>query len=128
MFQQVTKGIKISVRTQYEGNFLKNNVLHFAFKYTVRIENQTRDVVQLTKRHWKIMESNRRPQYVDGKGVIGQKPIIQAGEAHSYQSGCLLTSPIGAMKGYYTMVNFTSTEQFEVEIPLFKLFSPFALN
>ena len=128
MFQQVTKGIKISVRTQYEGNFLKNNVPHFAFKYSVRIENQTRDVVQLTKRHWKIMESNKRPQYVDGNGVIGKKPVIKSGESHSYHSGCLLTSPVVAMKGYYTMVNFTSTEQFEVEIPLFKLFAPFALN
>jgi ApaG protein len=128
MIQQVTKGIKISVLTKYEGAFLKNNVPHYAFRYTIRIDNQSKDVVQLLNRHWKIMESNRRPHYVEGSGVIGKKPILKSGATHTYQSNCLLTSPIGAMKGYYTMVNFTSTEEFEVEIPVFKLAATFALN
>ncbi len=128
MFQQVTKGIKISVLTAYEGDFIKNNIPHYAFRYTVRIENQSKDVVQLINRHWKIMESNRRPHFVDGSGVIGKKPILKSGGIHTYQSNCLLTSPIGAMTGYYTMVNFTSTQEFDVEIPTFKLAATFALN
>lgn len=128
MFQQVTKGIKISVLTKYEGAFLKNNKLNYAFGYTIRIENQSKDVVQLTNRHWKIMESNRRPHYVEGPGVIGKKPILKSGETHTYNSNCLLTSPIGAMNGYYTMVNFSSAQEFEVEIPTFKLAATFALN
>jgi len=128
MFQQVTRGIKISVRTKFEGTFIKNNVPNYAFRYTVRIENQGKDVVQLTNRHWKIMESNRRPHYVEGAGVIGKKPILKSGEAHTYQSNCLLTSPIGAMSGYYTMVNFSSAQEFEVEIPSFNLAATFALN
>ncbi|MFT5755139.1 MAG: ApaG protein, partial [Flavobacterium sp.] len=43
-------------------------------------------------------------------------------------SGCLLTSPIGAMKGHFNMINFTSTRSFKVEIPTFKLSATFALN
>ena len=45
MFQQVTKGIKISVLTKYQGALLKKNIPSYAFRYTVRIENQGKDVV-----------------------------------------------------------------------------------
>ena len=76
MFQQVTKGIKISVLTKYQGALLKNNIPSYAFRYTVRIENQGKDVVQLINRHWKIMESNRRPMFIDGAGVIGKNPSL----------------------------------------------------
>lgn len=128
MFQQVTKGIKISVLTKYEGALLRNNQANYAFRYTIRIENQSKDVVQLINRHWKIMESNRRPHFTEGSGVIGKKPVLKSGETHTYQSSCLLSSPIGAMNGYYTMVNFSSAQEFEVEIPTFKLAATFALN
>jgi len=44
--------------------------------------------------------------------VIGKKPVLKPGESHTYTSGCLLTSPFGAMAGYYKMVNFTTTRKF----------------
>ncbi|MCP4802139.1 MAG: ApaG domain, partial [Bacteroidetes bacterium] len=47
MVQQITKGIKICVETKYEGTFYKNYEVHFAFAYTVTIENQSNDSVQL---------------------------------------------------------------------------------
>ena len=47
MVQQVTRGIKISVQTDFEGTFYKNNKTHYAFKYKVTIENRSKDSVQL---------------------------------------------------------------------------------
>ena len=41
MIQQVTRGIKISVKTKFEGSFLKENVPHHAFMYFITIENQS---------------------------------------------------------------------------------------
>ncbi|MEM6866147.1 MAG: Co2+/Mg2+ efflux protein ApaG, partial [Bacteroidota bacterium] len=35
MFTQVTKGIKVSVQTTFEGTFFKNYKVHYAFGYTV---------------------------------------------------------------------------------------------
>ena len=67
-------------------------------------------------------------EVVDGEGVIGKKPVIKPGESYTYSSGCLLSSPIGAMKGYFNMVNFTSTRSFRVMIPTFKLSATFAIN
>lgn len=128
MFTQVTKGIRVSVKTSFEGTFFKNYKMHYAFGYTIVIENQSEHTVQLTARHWDILDTLKEKETIDGEGVIGKKPVIRPGKSHTYSSGCLLSSPIGAMKGYYTMVDFTSTESFEVDIPTFKFSAPFALN
>ncbi|KAB8151374.1 ApaG protein [Kordia periserrulae] len=128
MIQQVTRGIKISVETSFEGTFFKNYKMHFAFGYQITIENQSKDSVQLTSRHWQIFDALNNIELVDGEGVIGKKPVLKPGESHTYQSGCLLASPIGAMRGHYNMVNFTTTKKFRVFIPTFKLCAPFALN
>ncbi|WP_445714889.1 Co2+/Mg2+ efflux protein ApaG [Flavobacterium sp.] len=128
MVSQITKGIKISVLTSFEGTYFKNYKIHFAFSYRVTIENQSKDSVQLTTRHWEIYDALNNLEVVDGEGVIGKKPVIKPGESYTYSSGCLLSSPIGAMKGYFNMVNFTSTRSFRVVIPSFKLSAPFAIN
>jgi ApaG protein len=126
MVQQVTKGIKISVETTFEGSFYKNYKIQYAFGYTVTIENQSKDSVQLNARHWEILDALNNVETVSGEGVIGKKPVLQPGESHTYTSGCLLTSPFGAMQGHYSMVNFTTTKKFQVTIPTFKLSAPFA--
>jgi len=128
MVQQVTSGIKISVETSFEGTFYKNYKVHFAFGYKVTIENQSKDSVQLNSRYWKILDALNNVEIVEGEGVIGKKPVLKPGESHTYNSGCLLTSPFGAMQGHYNMVNFTNTNKFKVIIPNFKLSAPFALN
>ena len=112
MIQQITRGIKITVDTDYNGSFLKDNVLHFAFAYQIEIENQSKSSVQLLTRHWKIIETMNKNQYVNGTGVKGKKPIINPGEVHKYKSGCLLSSAFGAMKGTYTMIDLSSTKKY----------------
>ncbi len=128
MVQQVTKGIKISVETTFEGTFYKNYKVQFAFGYKVTIENQSKDAVQLNARHWTILDALNNVETVSGEGVIGKKPVLQPGESHAYNSGCLLSSPFGAMQGHYEMVNFMNTKKFKVTIPTFKLSAPFAIN
>ncbi len=128
MVSQITRGIKISVSTSFEGTYFKNYKLHFAFSYEITIENHSKDSVQLVSRHWEIYDSLNNIEIVDGEGVVGKKPVLKPGESHTYSSGCLLTSPIGAMQGYFNMINFTSTRNFRVIVPTFKLSAPFALN
>ncbi|MEM6516331.1 MAG: Co2+/Mg2+ efflux protein ApaG [Bacteroidota bacterium] len=128
MIQQVTSGIKISVETEFEGTFYKNYKVHFAFGYKITIENQSRDSVQLNSRYWTIQDALNNTKTVEGEGVIGKQPIILPGEYHTYNSGCLLTSPFGAMHGHYNMTNFTTSSDFQVIIPVFKLSAPFAIN
>lgn len=128
MVSQITNGIKISVKTNFEGTYLKNNKIHFAFTYEITVENQSKDPVQLLARHWDIYDSLSNQEQVDGEGVLGLQPIIKAGKQHRYASGCLLASSLGSMKGYYHMMNLTTNEAFKIPIPLFRLSATFALN
>ena len=128
MIQLVTRGIKISVKAKFEGSFLKENVPHHAFMYFITIENQSKNVVQLLSRHWKIQEAMNRPQYINVVGVIGKKPTLRSGEIYTYQSGSLITSPMGSMSGTFIMINFSTAKKFNVEVPSFKLNVPYILN
>jgi len=121
MIEQITKGIKISIETEFEGTFYKDDCIHYAFSYEVVIENQSPEVAQLIARKWNIMEALNENEIVIGEGVVGEKPVLIPGERHTYTSGCVLKSPFGAMKGSYLMVNLSNSKQFKVTIPTFKL-------
>ena len=128
MVQLITNGIKISVKTNFEGTRYQNYRLNYLFSYEVVIENQSNDSVQLISRRWNIFDSLNNKEIVEGDGVIGKKPILAPKKQHVYNSFCSLTSPIGSMSGYYTMINFTTTEKFRVYIPTFQLMIPAILN
>lgn len=128
MVSQITRGIKISVITSFESTYFKNYKINYAFSYHITIENHSKDSVQLITRHWEIFDALNNIEIVDGEGVIGKKPVIKPGESHTYSSGCLLLSPHGAMQGHFNMINFTSTRNFKVIVPSFKLNAPYALN
>ena len=128
MIEQITKGIKISVGTSFEGKRYQNLRMYYAFSYSITIENQSSDTVQLISRHWNIFDSLSDLETVDGEGVVGEKPIIAAKQSYTYNSHCLLSSGIGAMNGHYNMVNFSSSKQFKVLIPTFHLTIPSNLN
>ena len=128
MIEQITKGIKISIETEFEGTFYKDNIIHYAFSYEISIENQSSEIAQLIARKWNIMEALNDNEIVIGEGVVGEQPILIPGERHTYKSGCVLKSPFGAMKGNYLMLNPSNSKQFKVTIPTFKLSASFAEN
>jgi len=121
----ITKGIKITVTPSFRSDLTKVERNLFFFNYTVKIENLSHNRVQLISRHWKIMDSLSPTRFIDGKGVIGEQPILEPGETHEYSSGCDLSSGLGYMEGHYTFAVINdkgeSTTQFEVSVPRFKL-------
>ncbi len=121
MVEQITKGIKISVKTKYDGSLYRNHRLYHNFSYYITIENKSLDTVQLTDRYWKIFDSLNNTEIVEGEGVVGQTPILEPQDSYTYKSGCFLSSGIGSMGGYYTMVNLKTEEDFRVTIPTFQL-------
>lgn len=128
MIQQITKGIKISVQSNFEGTFFKEQELLYAFSYIIKIENNNQNPVQLMSRKWHIFDALNDMDIVIGDGVVGEQPIIRPFEEFSYRSWCHLHAPFGAMKGCYKMLNFSNNETIEVTIPNFKLYSQFAQN
>ena len=128
MAEQITKGIKISVKTNFNGSSYRNNKLYFIFAYHITIENNSLQTFQLKDRYWKIYDSLNDIEIVTGEGVVGQTPILEPNETYSYSSGCFLQSTLGAMKGFYTMIDIHSFDEFKVFIPTFQLTTPIISN
>ncbi len=124
----ITRGIKISVETFYQHEFSSNSLREFIHHYRITIENNSRDEVQLLRRHWYIWDSKSGDREVEGPGVIGEQPVLQPGDSHQYVSMCNLSSEVGRMHGTYLMQRQDNHEMFEVDIPVFKMVAPQKLN
>ena len=128
MVQQITKGIKVSVKTKYNGTLYRNYRLYHNFSYYITIENKSLHTVQLTDRYWRIFDSLSATEIVEGEGVVGQTPILEPQDTYTYKSGCVLFSQIGSMNGYFTMLDLDTKENFNVTIPTFQLSTPTSSN
>jgi ApaG protein len=123
-----THNIEISVEVKYWPQHSMPKENHYFFVYFITIENKSDFTVQLLKRHWDIFDSIGDKRVVDGEGVVGETPVLQPGQKFEYNSGCNLTSEMGFMKGYYTLLKLTDAKEFNVDIPKFDLIVPAKLN
>ena len=128
MISQITKGVKITVRTHFQPAYSRPEMSHFLFTYKILIENRSEYSVQLLRRHWYIFDSNGEHREVEGDGVVGQQPVLMPNEIYEYESACNLTTDVGKMSGVYEMIRIIDKEKFIVEIPEFKLIAPQRLN
>lgn len=100
---------------------------HYVFAYTITITNSGSTAAQLLSRHWFITDSEHNVQQVEGRGVVGQQPLLKPGESFEYTSGATLPTPVGTMHGSYQMVAEDGFA-FEAPIPIFTLSVPRVLH
>jgi ApaG protein len=123
----VTEGIRVSVQSQYLEDRSAPDEGSFAFAYQVTIANEGHGRVQLMRRHWIITDGNGEVREVEGPGVVGEQPVLNAGEEHQYTSGAVLQTPIGTMEGTYEM-HEPDGRTFKAVIPRFQLQKPGVLQ
>ena len=99
----------------------------YHFLYLIEIENLGPGTVQLLHRRWLITDANGKMQEVEGPGVVGEHPLIAAGEIFTYQSGVPLAIPLGVMEGSYILQD-ESGQRFEAPIAPFTLAVPNIIN
>ncbi|WP_075187579.1 Co2+/Mg2+ efflux protein ApaG [Teredinibacter haidensis] len=119
--------MKVSVIAQYLDEQSQPNDSKYVFAYTISIENTGTEAAKLVSRYWHITDAHDRVQEVNGLGVIGEQPRLQAGETYTYTSGAVLETTTGTMRGHYVMVRDDGS-RFEAEIPTFALIPPQALH
>lgn len=124
-YTAVTRGIRVSVRTQFLEGQSAPEENRFVWAYHVVIDNQGSETVQLLRRSWTITDAAGRVQRVHGPGVVGEQPVLAPGERFEYTSGTPLATPSGFMSGLYHMVVRETGEMFDVVIPSFSLDSPY---
>ncbi|MCG8474346.1 MAG: Co2+/Mg2+ efflux protein ApaG [Cytophagales bacterium] len=128
MVTEITNGIKVSVKTEYQSEYSSPMQMHYVFTYQIKIENKSSYTIQLLSRRWNIFDANGQIREIEGEGVVGSKPIIEPGSSHQYISGCNLKSGIGKMNGSYLFERILNGEKFLVKIPEFNMCVPFRLN
>ena len=127
MSSAITRGIRVTVESQYIPEQSQPRQGHYVFAYHVTIANEGNEIVQLRTRHWIITDGNGNVQEVRGEGVVGEQPTLRPGERFEYTSGCVLPTQAGSMHGTYQM-HLQSGQQFDAEIAPFPLALPYALN
>ena len=123
MYESVTRGIRVHVTPQYLEQQSEPENGRYFWAYTIVIENEGDETVQLRTRYWHITDAAGRVEEVRGPGVVGETPRLKRGESFTYTSGCPLAEPSGMMVGHYTFVD-SMGEAFDVSIPAFSLDSP----
>ena len=121
MVTAVTEGIQVCVEVTYQSEFSNPHQHHFVFTYKVTIENKSQHTYQLLTRKWEIFDAAENTKIIEGTGVVGQQPVLEPGESHSYVSGCNLKSGLGKMKGIFKMEKVFDGKQIDVTIPEFQL-------
>lgn len=124
LFEQRTKDVIVRVEPEYLAEQSSPAEGRFIWAYTVEIDNQSNDDLRVTGRYWHIADSRGQVQEVRGSGVVGEKPVVRAGEQFRYTSGAPLSAPSGMMSGSYRVEPETG-DAYDIEIPVFVLDSPF---
>lgn len=121
MISSISEGIVVKVEATYQTEFSNPHLHHFVFTYKVIIQNKSSHTYQLLRRRWEIFDATEELKIVEGEGVVGQQPILEPGETHSYVSGCNLKSGLGKMRGNFLMEKVYDGKQIYVTIPEFQL-------
>lgn len=124
MYERKTRDVVVRVQPDFLDDQSSPADHRFIWAYTVEIENQSKDDVQVVERFWQIADRDGQVQEVRGAGVVGEKPVLKPGETFIYTSGAPLSAPSGVMLGSYSLVT-PAGERFDVDIPAFSLDSPF---
>jgi ApaG protein len=123
--QAVTRSIRVSVEPQFLPQQSEPDDNRYVWSYTIDIENEGTETVQLKSRVWTITDEKGRVEEVSGPGVVGKMPVLKPGEKFRYTSGCPLPTPSGIMVGRFQMTTSVG-EAFDIVVPAFSLDSPVA--
>ena len=116
----LTRGIRVSVESQFDPSRSRPRETQWFFLYTVTISNEGSRTVQLISRHWIITDGDGRIEEVQGEGVVGEQPVLEPGASFEYTSGCPLATDHGTMHGSYQMIT-ENGESFDAKITTFTL-------
>jgi ApaG protein len=125
--EALTRGVRVTVQSEYAPERSEPAKSQWFFLYTVTIANQGAETVQLLTRHWLITDGTGHVEEVRGPGVVGKQPTLKPGESFEYTSGCPLATPFGVMEGTYQMVT-ESGDRFDAKIAPFTLSEPYTVH
>ncbi|MEM6682337.1 MAG: Co2+/Mg2+ efflux protein ApaG [Pseudomonadota bacterium] len=122
-YQQTTDGVTISAQPVFMDDESDPDEHQYLWAYTIRIDNDRGEDIELLTRHWRIIDGRGQSEHVSGDGVVGERPIIRPGESFEYTSCCPLKTASGLMDGSYEFATEGGLER--IPVPRFSLDSPY---
>lgn len=119
--------VDVSVVTRFLAEQSQPEHNRFAFAYTITVRNNGRLPARLLSRHWVITDGDGHVEEVRGAGVVGEQPLIEPGQSHTYSSGTVMPTRVGNMQGSYQMLA-DDGQHFDAVIAPFRLAVPGALH
>ena len=119
-YSKTTRDIQVSVMPDYLPEQSDVEGQRYSYAYSVKLENNGAETVQLINRHWVVMSGGRQIADVKGEGVVGDQPVLEPGAAYEYTSWTTVIDVVGSMYGTYTFYS-EKGEFFDVAIPEFHL-------
>ncbi|MCP4914044.1 MAG: Co2+/Mg2+ efflux protein ApaG [Oligoflexia bacterium] len=117
-YNEVTRDIHVRATPFYISEKSSPEDDYFFFAYKIEITNNSDEKVKLLNRHWIIRDGKKVEKFINGEGVIGQRPEIEPNESFEYTSFCPLSTPTGNMRGKFEL-QYDNGDRFWVRVPLF---------
>lgn len=120
--EQTDKDVKIDT----EAIFLKKTadskkMDQYYWVYRIVITNKKEKAIQLLSREWTIIDQNGKVEQINGIGVVGEQPVIEAEQSYEYTSFVCLGVESGIMQGLYEFIETDTGNHFKAKIPAFSL-------
>lgn len=115
---EVTEGVRVTVIPFYVERKVHQEKETFWWRYCVRLENLTKDVLHLCEHHLRIFNVSGKLDTKHGVGVCGEELLLfPERPAFQYCSYVSLDTRSGNMWGSYQVRRENSKSTFEVRIP-----------
>ena len=96
--KETTENIRVTVIPFYMGCREHHQNPVYWWRYCIRLENMGDASVQLRERNWRIFSLSGNLETVQGRGVVGQEPVLSRDQpAFQYSSHVSLQAPSGHM-------------------------------
>jgi ApaG protein len=94
----------------------------YPFLYTLRIWNESSEVVTLRGRKWVVREESGETIVVEGEGVVGEMPIFEEGGEFTYSSYHVVAESATVNGAYFGETDkgeavFTCIPEFRLLVP-----------
>lgn len=123
--QETTSYITVTVRTCFMPELSSMQPPNFFHTYRISMsmadDAPKSEFCQLETRHWLVIDEDGKEERVEGPGVVGEFPIMRAGEVFSWTSATSFKTTYGTMKGYFTMRNLQTGAKVHIACPPFHM-------
>ena len=94
----------------------------FPFVYFISIVNESKRTVTIWGRKWIVRDRNGETIVVEGRGVVGETPVLAPGERFSYNSYHVVKADSEASGSFFGTLD--TGAKIRVSIPAFHLVLP----